>query len=76
MRHAVDPGDDGPFSSSLREIGRLAPRGDTDGVDLARRSRLLGTFGGHKIEAVTLLRGGDVLRGTDDENDGGSVLPR
>lgn len=70
---AVDPGDDGPFSSSLREIGRLVPRTDTVGVDLAHRPRLLGTFAGHKIEAVTLLRG-NVLVGTDDENDGGWVL--
>ncbi|SMC54563.1 hypothetical protein [Lentzea albidocapillata] len=73
---AVDPGDDGPFSSSLREIGRLVPRKDTVGVGLARRPHLLGTFGGRKIEAVTLLRGGDVLLGTDDENDGGWVLRR
>jgi hypothetical protein len=55
---------------------RLVPRGDTVGVDLARRPYLLGTFGGRKIEAVTLLRGGDVLPGTDDENDGGCVLQR
>ncbi|MDX3659224.1 hypothetical protein PV646_18100 [Streptomyces sp. ID05-26A] len=70
---AVDPGDDGPFSSSLREIGRLVPRADTVGVGLGR-PHLLGTFAGRKIEAVTLLRGGDVLLGTDDENDGGWVL--
>lgn len=67
---AVDPGDDGPFSSSLREIGKLAPRKDTVGVDLAGGARLLGTFDGHKIEAVTLVHG-EVLLGTDDENDGG-----
>jgi hypothetical protein len=35
------------------------PRKDTVGIDLARRPRLLGTFDGRKIEAVTLLRGGD-----------------
>lgn len=73
---AVDPGDDGPFSSSLREIGDLAPREDTVGVDLARRPRLLGTFDGRKIEAVTLLRDGDVLLGTDDETGGGWVVRR
>ncbi|GAA3683843.1 hypothetical protein GCM10022267_83340 [Lentzea roselyniae] len=73
---AVDPGDNGPFSSSLREIGRLAPRKDTVGVDLARRPHLLGTFDGRKIEAVALLRDGDVLLGTDDENDGGWVRQR
>lgn len=73
---AVDPGDDGPFSSTLREIGRLAPRKDTVVVDLTRRPHLLGTFSGHKIEAVALVRGGDVLLGTDDENDGGWMLPR
>lgn len=73
---AVDPGDDGPFSSTLREIGRLVPRKNTVGVDLARRPHLRGTFDGRKIEAVTLLRGGDVLLGSDDENDGGWVAQR
>ncbi|MEV6235413.1 hypothetical protein [Lentzea sp. NPDC051838] len=72
---ATDPGDDGPFSSSLREIGRLTPRKDTVGVSLTT-PRLLGVFDGYKVEAVTLLRGGDVLLGTDDENNGGQVAER
>ncbi|MFI6096328.1 hypothetical protein ACIA8G_12275 [Lentzea sp. NPDC051213] len=70
---AVDPGDDGPFTSSLREAGRLVPRQDTVSVELSKTPRLLGTFDGHKIEAVTLTGGRDVLLGTDDENDGGWV---
>ncbi len=69
MSGAVDPSDDGPFSSSLREIGRLVPRRDTVTVDLARRPHLLGTFDGHKIEAVTLLR-------NDDDGGGGWVVQR
>ncbi|KJK48165.1 hypothetical protein UK23_17820 [Lentzea aerocolonigenes] len=72
---AVDPGDDGPFSSSLHEIGRLTPHKNTVTIDLAHRPRLRGTFEGRKIEAVTLLRG-EVLLGTDDENDGGWVAER
>lgn len=69
---AVDPGDDGPFSSSVRAAGRLAPHRDTVTVELAKRPQVLGAYAGRKIEAVTPIRGGALL-GTDDENDGGWV---
>lgn len=73
---AVDLGDDGPFSSSLREAGWLVPGRYTVRVELSTWPRVLGKFDGYKIEAVTLTRATEVLLGTDDENKGGWVALR
>ncbi|MFF2776872.1 hypothetical protein ACFVU3_18415 [Streptomyces sp. NPDC058052] len=71
---ASDAGDDGPFDSAVTDAGQvvLTASGRVR-VSLTARPVPLGTFPGHKIEAVECLPGGDALLGTDDENRGGHV---
>ncbi|MFE4307891.1 hypothetical protein ACFQ9H_24410 [Streptomyces sp. NPDC056517] len=72
---ASDAGDDGPFDSAVSDAGRvtLSAVGRVR-ISLEAAPKVLGTFPGHKIEAVECLPGtGDALLGTDDENAGGYV---
>ncbi|MFI8513960.1 hypothetical protein ACIGHB_22810 [Streptomyces sp. NPDC085460] len=71
---ASDAGDDGPFGSAVTDAGQVVLT-STGGVRIALTARPvpLGTFPGHKVEAVECLPGGDALLGTDDENLGGHV---
>ncbi|WP_052808999.1 hypothetical protein [Streptomyces natalensis] len=72
---ASDPGDDGPFGSALYDIGQISVGKDGDAkVSLADQPHRLGTFSGHKVEAVVCLPGSkEGILGTDDEKDGGSI---
>lgn len=73
---ASDPGDDGPFDSTVHQAARIF-------TDLLGRPRLtattppipLGTFPGHKIEALACEFSTAGVLGSDDENAGGSVRP-
>ncbi|MFE5797068.1 hypothetical protein ACFQ8C_31440 [Streptomyces sp. NPDC056503] len=72
---ASDAGDDGPFDSAVTDAGQvgLTATGRVR-VALTARPVPLGTFPGHKTEAVECLPGtGEALLGTDDENQGGYV---
>ncbi|MEU9853431.1 hypothetical protein [Streptomyces sp. NPDC047974] len=72
---AADAGDDGPFDSAVTDAGQvvLTATGRVR-ISLTARPVPLGTFPGHKVEAVECLPGtGDALLGTDDENRGGYV---
>ncbi|MFH9739761.1 hypothetical protein ACH4MA_19005 [Streptomyces roseolus] len=72
---ASDAGDDGPFDSAVTDAGQvvLTAAGRVR-ISLTARPVPLGTFPGHKVEAVECLPGtGDALLGTDDENRGGYV---
>jgi hypothetical protein len=72
---ASDPGDDGPFSSTLYSLGPLTknPSGVWElpaGVGrFARPTELPGWRNSRKIEALALTTG--LIAGTDDENVGG-----
>ena len=71
---ASDPGDDGPFDSALYAAGSVSADGDAAELDVSDSPQRLGTFTGHKIEALACLPDSDEgILGTDDENDGGSV---
>ncbi|GAA4524876.1 hypothetical protein [Amycolatopsis samaneae] len=69
---ASDPGDDGPFDSAVYAVGKLGAGGT---IELAAPPVRIGTFPGHKIEALTCLSPvcDRVLYGTDDEARGGRV---
>ncbi|MFF8281851.1 hypothetical protein ACF06W_03910 [Streptomyces albus] len=72
---ASDPGDDGPFASAVLDAGRVRAGADgTVSLHIAGSPRVLGTFEGHKVEALSCLphsRWG--VLGTDDENAGGAL---
>ncbi|MEU9114379.1 hypothetical protein AB0D04_21965 [Streptomyces sp. NPDC048483] len=72
---ASDPGDDGPYDSALYDAGHLSVgKGGDAHLDASDKPHRLGTFSGHKIEALVCLPGSRAgILGTDDENDGGSV---
>lgn len=72
---ASDPGDDGPYASALYTAGHLAV-GDHGRIRLrmAHTPERLGSFSGHKIEALACLpKSREGILGTDDENAGGSL---
>ncbi|MFD8013643.1 hypothetical protein [Streptomyces sp. NPDC058955] len=71
---AADAGDDGPFDSAVTDAGQVSlTAAGAVRVSLAARPVPLGTFPGHKTEAVECLPGGAALLGTDDENQGGQI---
>ncbi|MFI0216768.1 hypothetical protein [Streptomyces lydicus] len=72
---ASDPGDDGPYDSALYTAGHLAV-GDHGRIRLkmAHTPERLGSFSGHKIEALACLpKSREGILGADDENAGGSL---
>ncbi|NSC24553.1 hypothetical protein FM076_26730 [Streptomyces albus subsp. chlorinus] len=72
---ASDPGDDGPFDSAVFRAGSLEfSRSGAVSLRVSKHPEVLGTFAGHKIEALACLpdsRQG--VLGTDDENAGGAL---
>lgn len=70
---ASDAGNNGPFDSALYDVGTL-----TLGSGRARLTvsapASLGTYAGHKIEAIA-CNGTEGILGTDDENLGGWTAP-
>jgi hypothetical protein len=72
---ASDPGDDGPFSSALYDVGQIAVAAGKPVVQLQSRAREIERLPGHKVEGIVLLSedGTRFLVGTDDENSGSSI---
>jgi hypothetical protein len=66
---AADPGDDGPFASAVDDVGALTLASGRARLALTPPTSL-GTYPGHKVEAIA-CRGASGILGTDDENLGG-----
>jgi hypothetical protein len=70
---ATDPGDDGPFVSAIRRIGRFTMvGGDIDFQPTAAQPSLR-KIDRHKVEAID-FRGSEMVIGTDDEASGGVIF--
>ncbi|MGW6462198.1 hypothetical protein ACWF94_40790 [Streptomyces sp. NPDC055078] len=71
---ASDPGDDGPFTSTVHYIGQVGS-GPDGGAELSPRPEPvpLASYPGHKIEALACGHGSSGVLGTDDENAGGAA---
>jgi hypothetical protein len=70
---ASDPGDSGPFASALYDVGTVRLASGRARLALSTPASL-GTFAGHKVEAVACTGGRGIL-GTDDEKQGGRTAP-
>jgi hypothetical protein len=73
---ATDPGDDGPFASSVHEAGHIRAVPSLPPVLVVLPEPLpLAVHPGHKAEAIACpAAGGRPVLGADDENAGGAVL--
>ena len=70
---ASDFGNNGPFDSALYDVGTVGLVAGNAALSLVPPASL-GTYPGHKIEAIA-CNGAAGLLGTDDENLGGWVTP-
>ncbi|MCP3801523.1 hypothetical protein NLX83_19880 [Allokutzneria sp. A3M-2-11 16] len=72
---ASDPGDEGPFDSSLYRSARISAEGGAVALRPIGEHQEIARYGGHKIEAVTCTAAPCDHRvlGTDDESAGGAV---
>jgi hypothetical protein len=76
---ATDPGNDGPFRSTIWRIGRV--HADEDGqplLSLESRPRRLATVDGLKVEGLAVRRIAgktQIIIGSDDESYGGVIRP-
>jgi hypothetical protein len=70
---ASDNGNNGPFDSALYDVGTVGLSGGSATLSLVSPVSL-GSYPGHKIEAIACT-GSTGLLGTDDENLGGWVTP-
>lgn len=72
---ASDPGDDGPFSSALYVVGKIASQHRKVVFKLQSPPKEIKRLPGHKIEGMVLLPGPvpSFLVGTDNENAGSSI---
>jgi hypothetical protein len=70
---ATDPGDDGPFVSAIRRIGRFTITGGDIDFQPTAGQPLLRQIDQHKVEAID-FRGSEMVIGTDDEASGSVIF--
>jgi hypothetical protein len=71
---ASDPGDRGPFTSAVYDVGTLKSIGASGKPALQLSTpREIGRYGGHKVEGIACSNGVGIL-GSDDESLGGAVM--
>ena len=67
-----DPGDNGPFTSALYDVGTVSLSGARAVLGLTV-PRELGEFPGHKVEGIACSATNDGELGSDDEKGGGWI---
>jgi hypothetical protein len=68
-----DPGNDGPFTSALYDVGTVTVSAGKAVLQLAPPASL-GQFPGHKVEGIA-CSGTTGILGSDDEKGGGWIAP-